>query len=249
MPEARYIFGVVEVNEPLSVACAGFGGEAVRLVGRGKLRAAVQRCQPDFLAGRPEAAVAEAVRVHHAVLQQLFWQMNTLVPIRFGTLVAGGDEMAAAWWAGARASLQPVLRRLGGGGVGAVTGSRPQPGSGPAGTSPAGGQRDTGTTFLLRRLQAEQLVAQGVREAAELRQVLVAGLSPRPLAVRLEAVRGQHTVARLSCLLRRSDLSAFERQLRESAGRLGLMVSQCDVLPPYSFVSQGGTAAAQFAGR
>lgn len=249
MQEARYVFGVAEVGAASGVACAGFGDEPVRLVGRGKLRAAVQRCQPDFLAGQPEAAVAEAVRIHHRVLQRLWAQTETLIPARFGTLVAGDDEAAAAWLDGARAALQPVLQSLRGRCEVAVAISRREPGSDPDGASQSLRPSATGTAFLLQRLQAQRAAAEEIRAANALRQELIAALAPLPLAIRLETPRGQGMVARFSCLLYRRHLSDFEHQVRETAGRLGLVVTQCEALPPYSFVAQTATAEAPHSGR
>jgi hypothetical protein len=203
-------------------AAPGLYGAPLRWVESGPLAAVVSEHE---LAPEPEEDVLWA---HEQVVEELM-AAATLLPLRFGSRVAG-EEKLTALLAERREEFLAALERVRGAVEVAVRAELPVPEAAAAPPRPAAA--GSGTAYLLERARQER---RG-REAVELVHQPLARLARRS-ALRSGPSDPRHFKA--AYLVDEGALEAFGARVAElDSGLEGIRVSCTGPWPPYSFVGE-----------
>lgn len=201
------------------IALVGMAGEPLALVPVGGLAAVV-----GALEGPPEASIAALCR-YNAVLCELANSLPAVLPVRFGTCIAGVQELAFVLRA-REASLKAALREVRGRVQmtlrGTDTGLAEE-----AQAEPDTGQGGSGRDYL-----------HGLARAAA-RDRAVPGLAPVVAAVsrwvRAERVECRGELASVYHLIPRGSVEAYAGAARRAAQEKGVPVVLTGPFPAYAF--------------
>ncbi len=215
------LYAIADREHVVPAGVTGLGGEDLRVVSAGELRAIAGEC-----ASAP-AATPEALLRFEQIVEALMGE-RTVLPARFGTILADEDA-AVELLTGRHRQLADALRRVGGA---VEMGVR-------AGWSDGEPERPSaetrGADYLLGRLEHRQ---RAQRLAAELDAAL-AGLALERACRILARPEGQVSAA---YLVTRPRVDAF----RAACDRLAETITDAGVIctgpwPPYSFVDSEQT--------
>ncbi len=237
-----YLYGITDARQPPEPPPPGLENGAAGMVRLDGIAAVTGQLQQ----GRPEASERH-LREHFRVVEA-FMASHTVLPVRFGTVFAGREELQAHL-ARAHDMYSSDLRRLRGQIELGIKASRrtalahlsePAAAFAPAGSGP-------GTRYLAgKRAMAARSLAQR-RQAEDLAGIISAPLASHLTRTEWRALPGPSGEAGVSMafLLRKERIGAF----REALAALRTSEPDLDILltgpwPPYSFVSVLGEAEA-----
>jgi hypothetical protein len=248
--DALYVYGVLRASDLASVAVAGVGGADVRGVEHGRLAALVSRVPGGAL------AAAREVRAHWRVLEEASHDA-TVLPVRFGTVLASGDDVRARLLGPNADRLTALLEELDGCVQLTVKGDYEEESllrevvrTSPAvaalrarlrGLPEAAGYYD--------RIRLGELVAAEVtRHRADDAQHALETLAPLAAAAKEEEPKRPNAAFNLAFLVAREKQRAFSRLVGQLADEFGgrVDIRYVGPLPPYSFAEatlSAGSAA------
>jgi hypothetical protein len=245
--ESVYVYGVVAAGDAGAVQVSGVDGFPVRTVAGDRLGALVSDLDAETL------TAARAVRAHWGVLDAAA-EHATVVPVRFGTVLAGDDAVRDELLTPNADRLERLLAALAGRVQLKVEGRYDEQRllAGIVAGSPS-------IARLQRRVQSRSAAA-GYYDRINLGQAIAgevdrrrardaeharAVLEPLAEACRVEDARTPDTAFNLSFLVAREgvdDFGAGVAALREAAGD-GIAIRFVGPLPPYSFADAELTPA------
>jgi Gas vesicle synthesis protein GvpL/GvpF len=201
--------------------------------------------------GKPLSA-SRALREHWAILNELA-SLTTVLPIRFGTAMAGDDAVVNEFLAPNHDGLRDALDALRGKVQLTVKGSYDQEVllRGVVQRSPAIArlraqvEQLPGAASYGKRIQLGELVSAEVEREREHDSASVTGrLEPLAVATRREAASGEDGAVNAAFLVERDQVPAFDEAVaelrREVSGRMQLRL--IGPLPAYSFAPEGVSA-------
>jgi hypothetical protein len=234
------VYGVIAAGDGCRLA------PGVRRVGHGDLAAVVS----DAAGGRVGAA--SALREHWSVLERLA-EETTVLPIRFGTVMASEDAVVADFLAPAHDGLRSGLEALAGKVQVTVKGTYDPDAllrgvvARSATIARLKGEVDAlpEAASYVKRIQLGELVASEVERQRERDAAMVLErLEPLALASRAEAASGMHGAVSAAFLVERDGVGAFGDAAgtlaAELRGRMALRT--IGPLPAYSFTPEGASA-------
>lgn len=113
--EGRYLYCVVRVPDEAdgTFAVDGVGGTTTKLVTAGDIGAVVHPCESLYDSEDP-AQVRRWLLRHQAVVDDAGERFGTPLPVRFDTVIRGGDEGVREWLREERETLASALERFAG---------------------------------------------------------------------------------------------------------------------------------------
>jgi hypothetical protein len=238
---ALYVYGVVRAGEALEPAVAGVGDEAsaVRAIAHGDVAAVVSQIE-----GGPLAA-ARDLRAHWRVLEAIA-QATTVVPVRFGTVLADERSLVADFLAPQADRLVELLGELSGKVQLNVKGFYDEERllREVVATSPAVARMRERVKAVpaaagyYDRIRLGELVSGELERRRERDSALVLDrLAPLAVAVRSEPAATADMAVNTAYLVDEARIEAFSREVAKLTDELGERVRLRYVgpMPPYSF--------------
>jgi hypothetical protein len=235
-----HVYGVIAADDPCALPTG------VRRVVHDDLAALVSD------AGREAVHAARALREHWSILEQVV-QETTVLPIRFGTVMADDDAVIADFLASSHHGLRAGLDALAGKVQVTVKGTYEHDAllRSVVARSTAIGRLKAEVDALpeaasyAKRIQLGELVASGVEHEREHDAALVLErLEPLAVASRAESASGLDGAVNVAFLVERDGIDAFGAAAfalaRELQGRISLR--SIGPLPAYSFTPEGASA-------
>jgi hypothetical protein len=234
-----HVYGVVGAADGFSTP------PGTRRIEHGEVAAVVADVQEERL------SASRALREHWRVLEQLAG-MTTVMPIRFGTAMAGDEAVIAEFLSPHHDGLRSALETLADKVQLTVKGSYEEEIllRGVVERSPAIARLRAQVDALpeaasyAKRIQLGELVSAEVERARERDGALVTErLEPLAVATRREAASGVDGAVNAAFLVERGDVAAFDEAVSELGRRLEgrIRLRVIGPLPAYSFVPEGVT--------
>jgi len=232
-----YVYAIVARDHALAPGQTGFGNEEITTVARGDLAAVTSRLAPRGL-----QQTTENVLRHGAIVEELQLRGPTL-PVRFGTVVADAETLAAAL-AERHAELTADLARLGDKVEFGLTVLWEQPSSGDDSRTDGaidgdGPGQGPGTRYLRARLAESRREAARQDAATSIAREIDAALGPCVLDRRCSIAPTERVAIRAAFLIEPTQFSACRQAIAEVRHqRPDLRVLVSGPWAPYSFVSR-----------
>jgi Gas vesicle synthesis protein GvpL/GvpF len=238
-----HVYGVVPASAKPEVSEDG-----VRLIAHRDVAALVSDIEPDDL------RAVRVLRAHWRVLEQA-GATTTVLPVRFGTVMADDDAVIGEFLAPSHDELTATLAEMAGKVQLSVKGAYEEDAlmASVVARSPAvarlrkqvSGLPEAATYY--KRIELGQLVAAEVERARELDgRAIMERLEPHALAARLEPHSGMESAVNAAFLVDERRIDEFSEAVtalgRELAGRIRLRY--VGPLPPYSFTGANAGAEA-----
>ena len=241
-----YVYGVMPASEQASLPDAGVAGSEVRTVEHGELAAIVSELESG------ELVAAREVRAHWRVVEAAA-AVATLLPVRFGTVLAGDRAVVEQLLAPQAEHLRTLLQSLAGRVQLAVKGEYDEDMllREVVRETPAVKALNERVQHLSQELGYYDRIRLGELVSAEVgrrrerdERAAYEALAPHAEAARAIAPRTPNGAFDLAFLVARDKVDAFGAPVRALADALGERVKlrYLGPLPPYSFVDEQTTA-------
>jgi hypothetical protein len=241
-----YVYGIMPASEQASLPDAGVAGAEVRAVEHGELAAIVSELEGDAL------VAAREVRAHWRVVEAVA-AVATLLPVRFGTVLAGDRAVVEQLLAPQAEHLKTLLQSLAGRVQLAVKGEydedmllrevvRETPAVKALNERVQQVSQELGHYDRIRL--GELVSAEVARRRERDERAAYEALAPHAEAARASAPRTPNGAFDLAFLVVRDKVDAFGGPVRALGDALGERVKlrYLGPLPPYSFVDEQTTA-------
>ncbi len=235
-----YLYGITDALEPPEPHPLGLEGQAVEMVQFDGMAAVTSQVQ-----GRPEAS-ERRLREHFGAVEA-FAVSNTVLPVRFGTALAGLTELQTLLERSHNVYSSDLRRLRGQVEVSVRAVRRPEPARPSSGAENFIAGSGPGSRYLAKKCVLAAQRQAGRREAGNLADLLIERLALGAAHVewRALATPSDTTGVFMAFLLPRASLKAFQdvaAALRVSEPGLDFLLT--GPWPPYSFVSVPDTAGA-----
>jgi hypothetical protein len=107
-----HLYGVLAATEGRALGPLGREGEEIRIVARAGLGIALREGPPEALEGLPRDRLLPLLVAHQSVLEDLM-QLGCVIPLRFGTCLAGEEDVQALLAAGHGTFVEALDRMRG----------------------------------------------------------------------------------------------------------------------------------------
>ncbi|MBK8046201.1 MAG: GvpL/GvpF family gas vesicle protein [Anaerolineales bacterium] len=235
-----YWYAIVASSITANFAAWGTGLREMPLamVEEGQLAAIVSEWQESTLSRSQKEVDASLVWQHEQVIERIMHDV-TLLPVRFGTIMAGPDDVREVLRERHQTMLGDLQHLAGCVEIGVRVLWQPPTTMSPiAGEGAAQTSDRTGRGYLMRRAAEEQARDRVVSQAREIASELDAVLRTEVVDARVTLLETERMLMKAAYLVRRDHLSTFMSHVNElRAGYPALAFLSTGPWPPYHFVS------------